>query len=235
MRPVVVGPFLLALPVEPGQFRPSRCGDTGRVREPGQPRLVLLAGVPAHDAPQRRIRFQRRRIDAKRPPLHQLGLGQPLQHPREHRLMRLHVDQATGARQRRMVRRRVVQLEVQKVADAQRVGGTPRDGSFRIQALKVAEQQQAEIPTRRQTRPPDPVGVKPRALVLDESVEARIVEHLVQPLVERMPRALRQICAGHPHRLLPRSAAAFAHRHGRECSTRDRSCRSLMSTFTTGC
>ncbi len=74
-----------------------------------------------------------------------------------------------------------------------------------------------------------------RALVLDKGVEARVVEHLVQPLVERMPRALRQVCAAHPHRLLLRPAAAFAHRHGPECSTRDRSCRSLMSIFATGC
>ena len=120
-------------------------------------------------------------------------------------------------------------------ATSNEVTGPPRDGPFRIQALKVAQQQQAEVAARRQTWPADPVGVKPRALGLDEGVKAGVVEHLVQPLVERMPRALRQICAGHPHRLLPRSAAAFAHRHGRECSTRDRSCRSLMSTFTTGC
>ena len=55
--------------------------------------------VPAHDAPQRGIGFQRRRIDAERPPLDQRGIGQPLQHPREHGLMRLHVDQAPGPQQ----------------------------------------------------------------------------------------------------------------------------------------
>ena len=31
------------------------------------------------------------------------------------------------------------------------------------------------------------------------------------------------------------AAAAFAHRHGKKCSTRDRSCRSLLGCCTTGC
>ena len=35
-------------------------------------------------------------------------------------------------------------------------------------------------------------------------------------------------------RRLPR-AAAFAHYHGQECSTRDRSCGSLSAIFTTAC
>ena len=40
VRPIVVRPLLLAPPVEPGQFRTSRGGDTGRLGEPGQPRLA---------------------------------------------------------------------------------------------------------------------------------------------------------------------------------------------------
>ena len=136
VRPIVVRPLLLAPSVEPGQFSTSRCGDTGRGREPCQPGLVLLARVPAHDAPQRRVGFQRCRIDPEGPAFHQLGVGQPLQHPRKHRLVRLQVDQAPGARHRRMVRRRLVQLNVQKLADAQRVGGTPRDRTLRVQASK---------------------------------------------------------------------------------------------------
>ena len=74
---------------------------------------------------------------------------------------------------------------------------------------------------------PMPVGIEPGALRFDERVEARVVEHAVQPLVKRVPRAFRQIRGGNPHRRMPRTATAFPHGHGRQCSTRDRSCRSL--------
>ena len=74
--PVVVRPLLLALPVEPGQFSTSRGGDTGRRRESRQPGFVLLARVPAHDAPQRGVGFQRGRIDPEGPAFHQLSVGQ---------------------------------------------------------------------------------------------------------------------------------------------------------------
>ena len=45
---------------------------------------------------------------------------------------------------------------------------------------KLAEQQQSEIAPRRQTRPPDAVGIELRALCLDEGVEARVVEDAIQ-------------------------------------------------------
>ena len=44
--------------------------------------VVALARVPPHDAPHRRIGFQRRGIDADRAPHHQRSVGQSLQHPR---------------------------------------------------------------------------------------------------------------------------------------------------------
>ena len=112
-------------------------------------------------------------------PLHQVSVRQPLQHPREHRLMRLDVDQPARARQGRMVRRCLVQREVQEVPDAQRIGRAPRDRALRVQALKIAEQQQPEIAPRRQTRPPEAVGIELRALRLDEGVEARVVEDAI--------------------------------------------------------
>jgi hypothetical protein len=102
-------------------------------------------------------------------PLHQVGVRQPLQHPREHRLVRLDVDQPARARQGRMVWRRLVQREVQELPDAQRIGRAPRDGPLRVHAFKIAEQQQSEIAPRRQTRPPDAVSIERRALRLDKS------------------------------------------------------------------
>ena len=235
MRPIVVGPLLRALAVEAGQLRARRRRDAGRLGQPVQERLVALARVPADDAPQRCVGFQRRRIDAHRLAADQAGVGQPLEHPREHCPVRLQVHPPPRARYRRMVRRRLVQRDVQELPQAQRVGGPPRDRPFRIQALEVAEQQQPEVAARRQTRPAHPVGVELRARPLDEGVETRLVENTIQAFVERVASASRQVGAGHPHRRLPHAAAAFAHCHGQKCSTRDRSCRSLFGTFTTGC
>ena len=234
--PVRVRALLLAGPVEPGQLGARRRREAGRLGQPGQKCVVALARIPPHDAPHRRIGFQRRGIDAHRAPHHQRGVGQSLQHPGKHRLVGLEVNQATGARQRRVIRRGLVEGEVQKRANAQRVGGAPRDRSFRVQTLKVAEQQQPEIAARRQTRPADSVRVERCALRFHERIEPRLVKHPIQPLVKRVPRARRQIRRGHPHRRLPRSAAACPHRHARQCRTQDRSCRSLeWGTFTTGC
>ncbi len=189
MRPVVVGPFLLPFPVAPGQLGARRRGDAGRRGEPGQPRLVRLVRVPAHDAAHRRVGFERRGVDATVRPLHQVRIGQSLQHPREHGFMGLHVNQPASTRQRRMVRRGLVQLQVQKLPNTQRVGGALGDRALRVQAFEVAQQQQPEIPPRRQTRATDVVGIERGALRVNERVDAPVVEHAVQPLVEGMPGA----------------------------------------------
>ena len=134
-----------------------------------------------------------------------------------------------------MVRRGLVQRDVQKLPQAQRIRRPPRDRPFRVQALEVAEQQQPEVAPRRQTRPADPVGVELRALTLDKGVETRLVENTIQAFVERVTPAPRQIRARYPHRRLPRAPAALAHCHGQKCSTQDSACRSLSRTFTTAC
>ena len=219
--PVLVRPLLLPLPVEPGQLGPRGRRDARRLREPRQPRLVRVARVPTHDASHRRVGFERRRVDPNRVPLHQVGVRQPLQHPREHRLVRLDVDQPARARQGRMVRRRLVQRKVQELPAAQRIGRAPRDGPLRVQAFKIAEQQQSDIAPRRQTRPPDAVGVERRALCLDEGVEARVVQDAIQPRVEWMPGALRQIRRGDPHTGLSVTRPLLTHRHTLEYKNGD--------------
>ena len=73
---------------------------------------------------------------------------------------------------------------------------------------------------------PTVVGVERRALRFDELVEGVRVEHLIQPLVERVPAGRRQ--------LIRRQSTTPASVRGpcddpwpcRECSTADRSCRS---------
>ena len=235
MRPVVVGPLLRALAVQAGQLGARRRGDARRGRQLAQERLVTRARIPPYDAAKRRIGFQRRRVDADRLAPDQARVGQPLQHPGEDRQVRLDSDPSPRARHRRVVRRRRVERHVEELPQAQRIGGPPRNRPFRVQALEVAEQQHPEVAARRQARPTDPVGIELGALLLDEGVEARRVEHTIQAFVKRMARAARQVRTGHPHRRLPPATAALAHCHGRKCSTADRPCRSLSGTFTTGC
>ena len=104
--------------------------------------------------------------------------------------MQQRLDPSPRARHRRVVRRRFVQRHVEELPQAQRIGGPPRNRPFRVQPLEVAEQQHPEVATRRQTRPTDPVGVELCALLLDEGVEAGLVENTIQELVERMARLI---------------------------------------------
>ena len=83
MRPVVVRALLRTFPVEAGQLGARRRRDAGRRRQSAKKRVIAFGRVPANDAPQHRVRFQRRRVDADRLPLEQAGVGYPLQHPRE--------------------------------------------------------------------------------------------------------------------------------------------------------
>ena len=127
--------------------------------------------------------------------------------------MRLQIDQPTRARDRRVVWRRFLQLQLQEAPHAQRIGRAPGNRPLRVEALKIAEQQQAEVPTRRETGPSHDLGVERGARAFDEGIELRLVEHTIQPSVERVGRTAREILRRHPHRRLARSPFAFAHRH----------------------
>ena len=140
--------LVLPRPVEPSQIRPRRCLHPGRLRQTPHERLVGFARVPPLDAPHRRVRFQRRRIDADRLAPHQPRVGEPLQHPRENRHVRLHVDPPPRARQRRVVRRRLGHVQVQKRPQTQRIGHPPRDPPLGGQPFEIADDQQTEIPAR---------------------------------------------------------------------------------------
>ena len=153
MGPVVVRALLLPLPIEPRQIRARRRLDARGLRQLRQEVLIALARVAPHDAAQRRVGLQRRRVDADRLALDQARVRQPLQHPREDGLVRLEIDQATRARDRRMVRRRLRQHQPEKLAQRKRIGRTPRDRALRVQAFEIADQQQPEVAARRQAGP----------------------------------------------------------------------------------
>ena len=141
-------------------------------RELPQEVLVAFPGVPPHDGPQRRVRLQRRRVNADRLPLDQARVGETLQHPRENRFVCLQIDQTTGAGNRRVVGRRLFQTDAQKIAQRQRVRRAPGDAALGVNALEIANQQQPEIDTRRQAGPAHHLGVEAGALAFGEVVES---------------------------------------------------------------
>ena len=68
--------------------------------------------------------------------------------------MGLDIDQPPRARNRRVIRRRFIQREVQELANRERVCGAPGDAALRIDALEVADQQQPEVHARCETGRP---------------------------------------------------------------------------------
>ena len=212
MPPVCVAAFLRAFAIEPRQVGPRRRLDARGLREPRQKLLIRFARVAPHDAPQRRIRFERRRIDADRLSLDEVRRGQHLQDPRKHGTVGLQIDQAPRPRDRRVLGRDLVEPQAQESAERERIGGSPGDAALRVDAFEIPDQQQPEVRPRRQTRPAHGGGVERRALRFHELVEGVCLEHLIQPLVERVPTGRRQIIRRNPQPRRP--CAVFATTHG---------------------
>lgn len=178
-HPVFVRRFLLPLPVQPRHLLPRRILDPLRLRQSLQILFVLPPVIPPPDRPHRRIGFQRRPIDGHRLPIHQTIAPKHLQHPPEHRLVRLHRVQPASPGHRRMFRRLLAQPQPQKLPQAQTVGHPPGDAPFAIDALHVAHQQHPKEHSRRQTRPAHHRLVVPPAQLLHLPVEPVLVEDLV--------------------------------------------------------
>ena len=64
MSPVLVGALLSPLPVEACQLLSGQRRNPGRCSQAAQERIVSFARVSTDDAPQDRVRFKRRRVDA---------------------------------------------------------------------------------------------------------------------------------------------------------------------------
>ena len=160
MGPVVIRPLLRSLPIETRQILSRGRVDAGCLRELHQELLIRCAGVAAHDTAQRRVRFQRRGVNPDGFAFDQTRASQPLQNPCEDGFVRFDIDQATGSRNRRMIRRRVWQHQPKKIAERKGIRGAPRDGAFGVQAFEVADQQQSKVAAGRQPGSANLVGVE---------------------------------------------------------------------------
>jgi hypothetical protein len=70
----------------------------------------------------------------------------------QHRLMCLHIHQAPGPRNGRVVRHGLIQRHPHKRSDRQAVAGAPADPALRVDPFEVARHQQPEVDPRRQKR-----------------------------------------------------------------------------------
>src|SRR5438445_7164823 len=129
--------------------------------------------------------------------------------------MRFHIDQPPRPRNRRVIGWHLVQSYPQKVPQPQRIRCPPRYPPFAVDALEISDQQQAEIPSWRQTGPPHLRRVEARTLLLHVLVKAALLQQPVQLLVERMPHRPRQICVRNPKFLLSSLLLFSAHSHAR--------------------
>ena len=231
MPPVRIAALLLARPIQAGQVRARRRLDTRRLREPRQKLLIRLARVAPHDAPQGSGRFERRRVDPDRCALDEIGRRQHLQDPREDGAVGFQIEQAPRPRDRRMLRRRLVEAQPQEPAERQRIGGPPRDAALRIKAFEVPDQEQPEVGPRQQAWTTDR-SVERRALRFHEGVKPVLVEHLIQSLIERVPTSPGQRIRGNPQPRRSRAVLATTHGHAGSVVRR---IDHVDPPFTTGC
>jgi hypothetical protein len=106
-----------------------------------------------------------------------------------------------------------IQRNTQKAPQAQRVLQPPGDAALRLDALEIPDHERPEIDSRRQSRTPQPVGIKPCAQLLDQRVESLAVKNFVQTNIERVTRTHSHICIRHPQILLPLTILARSHCH----------------------
>ena len=209
--PIVVGALLRTFAVQLRQLLAGRCFDSRFLRQPLRKIVVCLAGISPHDGAQRRIRFQCRSIDGYGVAFQQTFLGQHLQDPAEHYLVRFYVDQSSCPRNRRMIRCGIAQSVAEKRAKGQRIGRAPCTPAFRIDSFEVPDQQQPEIHCRRQSRPAF-FRIEPPARLFREPVKLPLVQKTVQLFVKRMPaRRCQRSCLDPDSLLLLPFTLAYRH------------------------
>src|SRR5208337_4700942 len=129
--------------------------------------------------------------------------------------MRVEIDQSSRARNRRVIRRVLVQRNPHKAPQRQRVRQPPGNPALRPDALEIPDQQRPKVNPRRQRRTPVLGRIELRAPALDKLVEALGLQQLIQTLIKRMPRRRRQLLLCDPQPLLLLPLLARAHRHAR--------------------
>src|SRR5882672_11334917 len=114
--------------------------------------------------------------------------------------------------QTRMFGRAFVDGNAEELRQRTAVAATPGDAALRADALEVAHEDHAKVDARRNRWPTELGGVIRLAAFFDPAIKVGFGQHLVQFLIERMPRRFRQLGGGDPKPLL--FTFAFTQRHG---------------------
>src|SRR5205085_10835830 len=111
----------------------------------------------------------------------------------------------------RMVGSGLVDGDAQKTRKRSAIAAAPRDTTLPSDALEVTDEDHAEIDARRNRGPPQGGGIVRLTAFFDPAIELSFCQKLIQLLIERMPRRLRQLRRRDPQSLL--LALAFSQRH----------------------
>src|ERR1700686_2091655 len=103
------------------------------------------------------------------------------------------VDQPSGKRDRDVIRRLLVKSDGQELPQRERIGETPRDTALAIESFEEPDHHDAEILARRQGWTSEFVVIETGAGRFAECVELGLVENLVEPPVEGVPRCRGQL------------------------------------------
>lgn len=111
-----------------------------------------------------------------------------------------------------MIWHALIQSDLQKLPQTQRIRNPPRDASFTLDPLKESYQHHSEVHSRCERRATQPLVIELVALGFAKFVEPCIIQHGVQTPIKRMARSFRQIRAI-PQLLLPLTPPACSHSH----------------------
>ena len=145
-------------------------------------------------------------------PLISPDCAQPFEHPTKHLLVRLCVDEPSGARNGDVIGSVLIQADGKEMAQRERIGQSPGDAPFPVEAFEEPDRHDAEVLARRQGWPSEFAVIKTRALSFTEEIEPGGVQHFVEALVERVSGSPGEFAAV-PEVFLPLSLLAGAHRH----------------------
>src|ERR1035438_4492127 len=129
--------------------------------------------------------------------------------------MRFHVDQTAGTRNRRVIRRVLIQPNPHKAPQPQRIRQLPGNPAFAVDALKVAQQQRPEVDPRGQRPPAILSRIELRTPSLHKLIELLRLQQIIEPLIERMSWRRRQLRMRNPDVFLLFPLLACPHRHTR--------------------
>ena len=191
----------------------ARILDPRLLREPLDVFLPVLPAVAAHDRLHRRVGFQHRRVHGERLALVEPALDQDAQHEGEHLLVNLQRQPLADHGERRMVGCSLRYRQAEELSKRQAVATAPGDPALRVDSLEVAHQQHPEIHARRNRRPTLNRRVVRAAELFHEPIEPRLVQHLIHPLVERVPGRPGQLRGRHPQPFLHSTSTTQRHPH----------------------